>query len=115
MLSFTLKRISQLFPVFIGATLLVYFLVFATPGDPIAALSGGKPMSDATKAALTAQYNLDKPFWVQYGLYLKNLVTFSRNSLNDENGWATALMPRLLFSWLTTASTYSLLPAPSTL
>lgn len=76
MLSFMLKRIAQLLPVFIGATLLVYFLVFATPGDPIAALSGGKPMSDATRAALEAQYNLDKPFWVQYGLYLKNLVTF---------------------------------------
>ncbi len=76
MLSFTLKRIAQLIPVFIGATLLVYFLVFATPGDPIAALSGGKPMSDATREALTAQYNLDKPFWVQYGLYLKNLLTF---------------------------------------
>jgi len=76
MLSFMLKRIAQLIPVFIGATLLVYFLVFATPGDPIAALSGGKPMSEATRAALEAQYNLDKPFWVQYGLYLKNLVTF---------------------------------------
>lgn len=76
MLSFMLKRIAQLIPVFIGATLLVYFLVFATPGDPIAALSGGKPMSEATRAALEAQYNLDKPFWVQYGLYLKNLLTF---------------------------------------
>src|SRR5690606_32104359 len=49
---------------------------FATPGNPIAALSGGKPMSPSTEAALMAQYNLDKPFWVQYGLYLKNLVTF---------------------------------------
>ncbi|WP_159614601.1 ABC transporter permease [Glutamicibacter sp. JC586] len=76
MLSFMLKRIAQLIPVFIGATLLVYFLVFATPGNPIEALSGGKPMSDATRAALEAQYNLDKPFWVQYGLYLKNLLTF---------------------------------------
>ena len=76
MLSFTLKRIAQLIPVFIGATLLVYALVFLTPGDPITALSGGKPMSDATIEALNAQYNLDKPFWVQYGLYLKNLLTF---------------------------------------
>ncbi|MDO5743354.1 MAG: ABC transporter permease, partial [Micrococcaceae bacterium] len=41
MIMFTLKRILQLIPVFFGATLLVYFLVFATPGDPIAALSGG--------------------------------------------------------------------------
>ncbi|MDR4533446.1 ABC transporter permease [Glutamicibacter sp. PS] len=76
MISFVLKRFLQLIPVFIGATLLVYFLVFATPGDPIAALSGGKPMSPAVEDALRAQYNLDKPFWVQYGLYLKNLFTF---------------------------------------
>ncbi|MGP5688379.1 ABC transporter permease [Glutamicibacter ardleyensis] len=75
MLTFTLKRFLQLIPVFIGATLLVYFLVFATPGDPISALSGGKPMTPAVESALRAQYNLDQPFWVQYGLYLKNLVT----------------------------------------
>ncbi|MFF5794021.1 ABC transporter permease [Paeniglutamicibacter sp. NPDC012692] len=76
MIMFTLRRFLQLIPVFIGATLLVYFLVFATPGDPIAALSGGKPMAPAVEAALRAQYNLDQPFWVQYGLYLKSLVTF---------------------------------------
>jgi oligopeptide transport system permease protein len=77
MLMFTFRRILQLIPVFFGATLLVYFLVFATPGDPIAALSGGKPMAPAVEAALRAQYNLDQPFWVQYGLYLKNLVTLN--------------------------------------
>ncbi|MHA7176855.1 ABC transporter permease [Arthrobacter sp. Sr24] len=77
MVMFTLRRFLQLIPVFFGATLLVYFLVFATPGDPIAALSGGKPMAPAVEAALRAQYNLDQPFWVQYGLYLKNLVTMN--------------------------------------
>jgi oligopeptide transport system permease protein len=77
MVMFTLRRILQLIPVFLGATLLVYFLVFATPGDPIAALSGGKPMAPAVEAALRAQYNLDQPFWIQYGLYLKNLLTLN--------------------------------------
>lgn len=77
MVMFTIRRFLQLIPVFFGATLLVYFLVFATPGDPIAALSGGKPMAPAVEAALRAQYNLDQPFWVQYGLYLKNLVTLN--------------------------------------
>ncbi|MFQ4149228.1 ABC transporter permease [Arthrobacter sp. LAPM80] len=77
MVMFTLRRFLQLIPVFFGATLLVYFLVFATPGDPIAALSGGKPMAPAVEAALRAQYNLDQPFWIQYGLYLKNLLTFN--------------------------------------
>lgn len=77
MVMFTFRRFLQLIPVFFGATLLVYFLVFATPGDPIAALSGGKPMAPAVEAALRAQYNLDQPFWIQYGLYLKNLVTLN--------------------------------------
>ncbi|POH56955.1 ABC transporter permease [Arthrobacter glacialis] len=77
MVMFTIRRFLQLIPVFFGATLLVYFLVFATPGDPIAALSGGKPMAPAVEAALRAQYNLDQPFWVQYFLYLKNLVTLN--------------------------------------
>lgn len=88
-------------PVFFGATLLVYFLVFATPGDPIAALSGGKPMSPNVEAALRAQYNLDQPFWIQYGLYLKNLLTldlgvsFSGQPVADELARAFPVTARL--------------------
>ena len=43
MATYILKRFLQLIPVFLGATLLVYFLVFSLPGDPIAALFGDKP------------------------------------------------------------------------
>ncbi|WP_113718870.1 ABC transporter permease [Arthrobacter dokdonensis] len=101
MVMFTFRRFLQLIPVFFGATLLVYFLVFATPGDPIAALSGGKPMAPAVEAALRAQYNLDQPFWVQYGLYLKNLVTlnlgqtFSGQAVSDVIGRAYPVTARL--------------------
>ncbi|PQZ92959.1 ABC transporter permease [Arthrobacter sp. MYb227] len=101
MIRFTLLRFLQLIPVFLGATLLVYFLVFATPGNPIAALSGGKPMSPAVEAALTAQYNLDKPFWMQYLLYLKNLLsfdlgeTFSGQPVSDVIGRAFPVTARL--------------------
>ncbi|MDQ6752773.1 MAG: ABC transporter permease [Actinomycetota bacterium] len=77
MLRFILRRALQVIPVFFGATLLVYFLVFSMSGSPIDALSGGKPISPAVAAELTAQYHLDQPFIVQYGIYLKNLVTFN--------------------------------------
>lgn len=77
MLRFILRRALQVIPVFFGATLLVYFLVFSMSGSPIDALSGGKPISPAVVAELTAQYHLDQPFIVQYGIYLKNLVTFN--------------------------------------
>lgn len=38
------KRILQMVPVFFGATLLIYAMVFAMPGDPIAALAGDKQL-----------------------------------------------------------------------
>ncbi|MCZ2404513.1 ABC transporter permease [Paenarthrobacter sp. Z7-10] len=77
MLRFILRRVLQVIPVFFGATLLVYYLVFSMSGSPIDALSGGKPISPAVVAQLTSQYHLDQPFIVQYGIYIKNLFTFN--------------------------------------
>lgn len=76
MVSYILKRFLQLIPVFLGATFLVYFLVFSLPGDPIAALFGEKPVNPAVAAQLRAQYHLDQPFFIQYLLYLKSIFTF---------------------------------------
>ncbi|KRE79786.1 ABC transporter permease [Arthrobacter sp. Soil763] len=76
MATYILKRFLQLIPVFLGATLLVYFLVFSLPGDPIVALFGDKPVNEAVAARLREQYHLDQPFWIQYLLYLKGIFTF---------------------------------------
>ncbi|GAA1342284.1 ABC transporter permease [Arthrobacter roseus] len=73
---YLVRRILQMIPVFLGATLLIYFLVFSLPGDATAAICGEKGCTPATEAALREQYNLDQPFWVQYFLYLKGLMTF---------------------------------------
>ena len=69
------RRLLQAIPVFFGATLLIYFMVFSLPGDPVLALGGDKGVSDALAAQLRAKYNLDKPFLVQYLLYLKGIFT----------------------------------------
>lgn len=61
-------------PVFIGATLLIYMMVFLLPGDPIAAIGGDKPLSPGVAAQLRAQYRLDLPFWQQYLHYLGGVV-----------------------------------------
>ncbi|MFC3964036.1 ABC transporter permease [Nocardia jiangsuensis] len=70
------RRLLQMIPVFLGATLLVYALVFLIPGNPIQALAGEKPLTPAVEAQLRARYHLDQPFLVQYLLYLKGIVTF---------------------------------------
>ena len=70
MLRYILFRILQVIPVLLGTTFLIYFMVFAMPGDPIVALFGDKTPNPIVLDKLRAQYNLDKPFIVQYLLYL---------------------------------------------
>ena len=90
MLWYTGRRLLQLIPVFFGATFLIYFMVFALPGDPVAALFGDKTPSPAVIEAIRAEYNLDQPFIVQYLLYIGGLftgdlgTTFSGRPVVDE-------------------------------
>jgi len=89
MLMYVVRRLLQAIPVFFGTTFLIYFMVFSMPGNPVLALFGDKTPNPAVLEQVTAQYNLDKPFIVQYFLYLKNLVTgdlgvtFSGREVND--------------------------------
>ena len=69
------KRLLQAIPVILGATFLIYAMVFLRPGDPILALFGDKPVSESVRAQLEQQYNFDKPFLVQWLLFLKGAVT----------------------------------------
>jgi oligopeptide transport system permease protein len=56
--------------VFFGTTLLIYFMVFAMPGDPIVAMFGDRGVNQAVYDQLRAQYHLDEPFIVQYFIYI---------------------------------------------
>ncbi|MEP7765289.1 ABC transporter permease [Sanguibacter sp. 25GB23B1] len=69
------RRLLQMIPVFLGATLLIYAMVFALPGDPIQALGGERGLSPAVADQIRAQFNLDQPFFIQYLLYLKGILT----------------------------------------
>jgi len=89
MLMYVLRRLLQAVPVFLGTTFLIFFMVFAMPGDPLLALFGDKTPNPAVLEAMRAQYHLDQPFFVQYLLYMRDLltghlgVTFSGRSVND--------------------------------
>ena len=76
MLRYAGRRLLQMIPVFFGATLLIYAMVFALPGDPVSALGGDRALSPVLQEQIRAQYNLDKPFLVQYLLFLKGIATF---------------------------------------
>jgi len=70
------RRLLQTIPVFFGATFLIFAMVYLMPGNPVLALGGDKGLDPTTIAKIEAQFNLDQPFWMQYLLYLKGLVTF---------------------------------------
>lgn len=71
------KRLLQTIPVFLGATLIIYALVFLRPGDPILGLAGNKPISPEVRQALREQYHLNQPFLVQWLYFLRDVVTFN--------------------------------------
>src|SRR5690625_809158 len=83
------RRLLQLVPVFLGATLLIYAMVFALPGDPVAALGGERGLPEQVQEQIRQQYNLDEPFVVQYLLFLRGIftldlgVTFSGRDVLD--------------------------------
>ena len=86
---YILRRLLQAIPVLIGTTFLIYFMVFAMPGNPLLGLFGDRAPSPALLARLEEQYKLNEPFLIQYLNYLGNVVTgdfgisFSGQSVND--------------------------------
>jgi oligopeptide transport system permease protein len=68
------RRLLLAIPVLIGASLLVFSMVFALKGDPIRALAGERPLSPAVQQQLREEYNLDDPLPVQYAKYVGGLL-----------------------------------------
>ncbi len=68
------RRLLLAVPVLIGASFLIFAMVFALPGDPIRALGGDRPISEAVANQLRDEYNLNDSLPVQYGKYVGGLV-----------------------------------------
>ncbi|MCM3555197.1 ABC transporter permease [Janibacter melonis] len=74
MSTYVLRRLLQMIPVVIGATFIIYAMVFSLPGDPTAGKCGERPCPEAYVAEFREKYNLDDPLPVQYGKYMGNVV-----------------------------------------
>jgi oligopeptide transport system permease protein len=71
---YVVRRLLQMVPVFVGATLLI-FLMVNVMGDPIAGLCGERQCDPATAARLRQEFGLDQPVWQQYLTYMGNVFT----------------------------------------
>jgi ABC-type dipeptide/oligopeptide/nickel transport system permease component len=74
MTSYIIRRLGQFVLVFFAATFLIFFMVFAIPGDPIRALAGERPMPDSLRQTLIQRYHLDEPLLAQYWHYITGVL-----------------------------------------
>ncbi|MEA4965035.1 MAG: nickel ABC transporter permease [Oscillospiraceae bacterium] len=70
------KRLLQLIPVLLGLTLLVYGLMYLSPGDPATKKlqAQGVAVSEETLEAAREEMGLNRPFFVQYGDWLLGVL-----------------------------------------
>lgn len=68
------RRLLQAVAVFLGATFLLFVMVWLLPGDEIRALFGFTRPDPQLLAELRAAYHLDDPFLVRYVRYLADLL-----------------------------------------
>ena len=74
MFSYIVKRILLMIPVLIGVSFLVFTLLHFAPGDPVKIILGDDSTIEAEEA-LREELGLNDPFFVQYGRYIKNIIT----------------------------------------
>jgi len=70
---YILRRLLQMIPVLVGATFIIFFMVYALPGDPTSGLCGERPCPPAFVADFRERHGLNDPFFVRYFTYLGNL------------------------------------------
>ena len=104
MAAYLVRRLLQMIPTLFGVVLLVFWLFKLFGGDP-AEILAGLNASPEQVAAIRAQLGLDRPWWVQFGLFLQQIVTFDWG-----RSWATQEAVSSLFATRLPATLTVMLP-----
>ena len=83
MTAYLIRRIWQMVPTLIGVVLLVFLLFKQFGGDP-AEILGGLNATPEQVQQIRDQLGLNDPWWVQLGIFAKQIVTFDWG-----RSWAT--------------------------
>lgn len=83
MAAYVIRRLWQMVPTLFGVVLLVFVLFKFFGGDP-AEILGGLNATPQQVDAIREQLGLNKPWWVQLGIFLKQIATFDWGK-----SWAT--------------------------
>ena len=83
MAAYLIRRLWQMIPTLFGVILLVFLLFKGFGGDP-AEILAGQNATQAQVDAVRQQLGLNEPLWTQFGIFLKQIVTFDWGK-----SWAT--------------------------
>jgi oligopeptide transport system permease protein len=111
LLSYIIRRLLGVVPIFFGTTMLIFASVYALPGDSVQALTGPtRVISESVQATLRERYHLNDPLWQQYWLYISGIfkgdfgVDLQGNEVSDLVASAWPYTLRLgLTAWVLTA------------
>src|SRR5256885_7755044 len=73
MRTYVLRRALQTIPLLLGISLITFLLLQLAPGDFLNTMAENPGISAETIDAMRHRFGLDQPWYVQYGLYLKNV------------------------------------------
>jgi peptide/nickel transport system permease protein len=104
MAAYLIRRLWQMVPTLFGVVLLVFALFKAWGGDP-AEILGGLNATPAQIDAIREQLGLNRPWWVQFGIFLEQIVTFDWG-----RSWATNESVGQLFATRLPATLTVMLP-----
>ncbi len=74
MFHYIIRRLLQLIPLLIGMTFLCFLVIQLAPGDYFDQMRMNPQISEQTLNQMRAQFNLDKPWYIQYFSWLKNIL-----------------------------------------
>ena len=99
-LAFIARRLAMLVVSLLVASFVIFGALYLAPGNPIAALSGGRSLPPSSLHVLEARYHLNQPFLAQYWYWLDNAlhgnlgisITLKENvsTLIASRAWTTA-------------------------
>ena len=73
MIKYIVRRLIALIPVLLGVTLIIFTLLYFTPGDPALVMLGDEATPEAI-AQIHEELGWNDPFWVRYFNYVVDLL-----------------------------------------
>jgi peptide/nickel transport system permease protein len=71
---FFARRLAMLVASLLVASFVIFAALYLAPGNPVAALSGGRALPPGSIRILDARYHLNEPFLAQYWFWLDNAL-----------------------------------------